>query len=99
MLEMAMFNVQRAITPKVGKTELWFICSARRLKALYVCVKFCEKIMNVELWSGHEYMVEMTMFHVQRAITPKVDKPELRFVCSARRLTMLYIYVKFRENI
>ena len=44
-------------------------------------------------------MVEMAMFNIQRAITPKVDKPESRFMCSARRLIVLYIYVKFDENI
>ena len=44
-------------------------------------------------------MVEMGMFNVQRAITLKVGKPELRFMCSSRRLIMLYICVKFSENI
>ena len=48
MVEMAMFNVQRAITPKVGKHELWFLCSARRLIMLYICVKFGEN--NSEVW-------------------------------------------------
>ena len=43
-------------------------------------------------------MVEMIMFNVQRAITPKVDWPELQFMCSARRLMVLYICVKIREN-
>ena len=50
-----MFNVQRAITPKVGKPELQFICSAHRLIMLYICVKFLENIWRVsELWSGHK---------------------------------------------
>ena len=44
-------------------------------------------------------MVEMAMFNVQRAETPKVGKPELQFMCSARHLRVLYIYVKFSENI
>ena len=44
-------------------------------------------------------MVEMAMFNVQRAITPKVSKPELWFICSARRLIVLYIYMMFGENI
>ena len=44
-------------------------------------------------------MVEMSMFNVQRAIIPKVGKPELRFICSACHLTVLYICVKFPENI
>ena len=38
-------------------------------------------------------MVEMDMFNVQRAITQKVSKAGLRFMCSAR-LTVFYI-VKF----
>ena len=47
-------------------------------------------------------MVEMdmfNMFNVQRAITPKVGKPELRFMCSSHCLVVLYICVKFGENI
>ena len=53
----------------------------------------------LELWSGHEYMVEMAMFNVQWAITPKVGKPRLRFMRPARCLMVFYICVKFRENI
>ena len=50
------------------------------------------------LQSRHEYMVEMVMFNVQRAIIPKVGKPELWFMCSARHLMVLYIQcVKFPE--
>ena len=44
-------------------------------------------------------MVVMAMYKVQRAITPKVGKPELQFMCSACLLIVLYIYVKFLENI
>ena len=44
-------------------------------------------------------MVEMAMFNVQRAIIPKIGKPELQFMCSALHLTVLYISVKFHENI
>ena len=41
----------------------------------------------------------MAIFNVRRAITPKAGKPELRFMCSALRLIVLYICVNFRENI
>ena len=44
MVEMAKLNVQRTITPKVGKPELRFMCSARLFKKLYISVKFCENI-------------------------------------------------------
>ena len=57
MVEMAMFNVQRAITPKVGKPELWFMCSAHHLMVLYIGAKFCEISQTVsELWRGHKIM-------------------------------------------
>ena len=44
-------------------------------------------------------MVEIAMFTVQRAITPKVGKAELRVMSFARCLIMLYSCEKFRENI
>ena len=39
-------NVQWAITPKVGKSELRFMCSACHFIVLYICVKFGEKISD-----------------------------------------------------
>ena len=42
MVEMAIFNIQRAITLKVGKQELRFMCSA--LMLFNICVKFHENI-------------------------------------------------------
>ena len=46
MIEMAMFNVQRAIAPKVGKPELWFMCSAHCFIVFYTCVKFCANTLD-----------------------------------------------------
>ena len=43
---MKIVNTQRAITPKVGKTELWFMFSARRLMVFNVCVKFYENMSS-----------------------------------------------------
>ena len=41
---------------------------------LYICERLNENIFKrFSLHSGHEYMVEMAMFNVQRAITSKVD--------------------------
>ena len=36
--------------------------------------------------------------NTQSAITPKVGQPELRFMCSACRLMVFNICVKFHEN-
>ena len=45
-VEMAIFNVQRGITPKVCNPELRFLRSARRLMVFNICVKFHENILN-----------------------------------------------------
>ena len=41
-----MFNAQWAITPKVGKQKLQFMCYARRLIVLYICVTFGKNISD-----------------------------------------------------
>ena len=47
----------------------------------YICQYFILISRTVfSLQSGHEYMVEMAMFNVQRAISPKAGKSELRFL-------------------
>ena len=38
------------------------------------------------------------LLKTQRAITPKVGKPELQFMCSACRLMVFNVCVKFHEN-
>ena len=60
-------------------------------------MKISQTVFNLQ--SGQKYMVEMAMFNVQRAIIQRVGKAELQFMCSARRLIVLYICVKFGENI
>ena len=40
----------------------------------------------------------MKIVNTQRAITPKVEKPELRFMCSARCLMVSKVCVMFHEN-
>ena len=40
----------------------------------------------------------MKIVNTQRAITPKVRKPELRFMCSAGCLMAFNVCMKFHEN-
>ena len=63
---------------------------------LYFSIKFHENILN-----GFQAMEDMksTIVEFQRGITPKVYRQELLFLCSAHLLTMLYISMKFQENI
>ena len=46
MVEMPIFNVQRAISPKVYTPVLCFLCFALCLMVLNICVKFHENISN-----------------------------------------------------
>ena len=72
LVEMAMFNVHRAIIPNIGKP--WFMghvfCTSLH-SALHLCgfVKISCTAFNLQ--SGHEYMVEMAMLNVQMAINTK----------------------------
>ena len=48
-------NTQRVITPKKGKTELRFMCSARRLMVYNVCVFYCLRVFKIRV-KFHENM-------------------------------------------
>ena len=68
--------------------------SAGRLMGFNVCMKF-----HGNMSSSFKVMERAQKnVNTQRAITPKVGKPELRFLCSARRLNVFNVCVKFHEN-
>ena len=46
MIWITIDNVQRAVTPKVGKSELWFLYFANCIMVIYICIKFQENISN-----------------------------------------------------
>ena len=70
------------------------MCSARRLVVFNFCVKFQENMS-----SGFKIMERTRkIVNTLRAITQKVEKPELRFMCSARGLMVFNVCVKFQEN-
>ena len=77
------------------------MCSAHCLMVLYICEKFIiisHLLFNLQ--SGQKCrVVEMAIFNVQRAITPKVGIPDLQLMSYANRHIKLYICVKFCENI
>ena len=43
---MAIVKIQRGITTKLYRQELWFLCSACHLMMLYISMKFHENILN-----------------------------------------------------
>ena len=71
------------------------MCSARRLMVFNVSVKFHENMSR-----GFKVMERTRkIVNIQRAITQKVEKPELRFMCSARGLMVFNVCVKLHENV
>ena len=53
-------------------------------------MNICQAVLK--LWS------DTKIVNTQRAITPKVEELELRFMCSARHLMAFNICVKFHEH-
>ena len=56
------------------------------IKGLYICCQEC-------------YAYSTLKNKLQSTIIKKVYKPELWFLCSAHRIIVLYICMKFHENI
>ena len=89
------FQYSKGNNSKSRKTRVTFICSACHLMVLTFVssfMKICQVVFKI---------MERTrkIVNTQRAITPKVRKPELRFMCSALPLMVFNIRVKFYENI
>ena len=98
MVEIAIFNiydVQRALTPKVGYAELWFLLSARRLMVLYIYIRFYKNISQTvfNLYGSNGYVQH------SKGNNSKSRQPRVTFMCFACRLIVLYIFMKFREII
>ena len=88
-------NKQRAITQKLSKRELWFLCTALPLDKIYIPTKF----------HNHSYCSFRDMLRTkfnyenkQRAITQKLSKRELWFLCTALRLDEIYPPMKFHNR-
>ena len=67
---------------------------------LIICVKFHENILNgFEVTERTRACGKIAIFQCSKAITRKECNPELWFLCSAHRLILLNICLKFHENI
>ena len=73
-----------------------FLCSARRLMMFYISMKFHENILN-----GFQIIEKTQNYHcrISKGNKSKMYRQELWFLCSLPRLVMLYISMKFHENV
>ena len=101
---MAIFNIYYLFKwPQLQKyvNQSYVFCVLQVVSWCFTFVRnftiIAQTVFNLQ--SRHEYMIEIAMSNVQRAITPKAGKPELWFMCSACCLIVLYSCVKFHENI
>ena len=84
-------NSQRAMTPKIARTELWFLYTALLLNVIYLCVK-----SEVTSFYTLEVMANTInqSSNSQRAMTPKIARIELWFFYTALLLNVIYLCVK-----
>ena len=88
-------NKQRAITQKLSRQELRFMCTALPLDGIYPPTKF----HNLSKYSfGDMLQTKIKYENKQRAITKKLSKQELRFMCTALHLDMIYSPMKFHNR-
>ena len=88
-------NKQRAITQKLRKQELQNLCTALPLDEIYPHTKF----HNPSQYSfGDMLRTKFKYENKQRAITQKLRKQELRFLCTALPLDEIYPPIKFHNH-
>ena len=86
---------QRAITQKLSKQELRFICTVLPLDKIYSPPKF----HNHSKYSFRDmHQTKLQYESKQRAITQKISKQELRFMCTALPLDEIYPPTKFHNH-
>ena len=90
MVEKAIFIIQRAITLKVGKQELRFMCSACHLMVFNICVKFHENMSSgFKVMEGTQKLLTDT--HTQRKDENYI--PNALQTSYARGITKVTVHV------
>ena len=92
-------TVQRVVTPKAGNSELRFFMFCRLYHGdihLHKVSRISQTVFKLQ-WTQIYYRNHY--FQSSKGLTQKVGQPVLQFLCSAPRLMMLYICVKFHQNI
>ena len=87
-LEVAIFNIQRTITLKVGKQESRFICSACHLIVFNICAKFHE-IMSRGFKVMEQTQKLLTDTHTSLTHTHRKDENYIPH-CTAYFLCRVY---------
>ena len=88
-------NKQRAITQKLSKQELRFMCTELPLDEIYPPTKF----HNHGLYNfGYMLWIKFKHENKQRAITKKLSKQQLKIMGTALPLDEIYPPTKFHNH-
>ena len=83
MTGITIYTVQRVVTPKVGHSELGFLCSAHHIMVIYICIKFQENISNsFQVTKGHNSKSRLSRVTVLVFCTSSYDALHLCEVLS-----------------
>ena len=86
---------KRAITQNLGTQKLRFMCTALHLDEIYPPTQF----HNQSLLSLRDMHQKKSKYKKkQRAITQKLSKQELRFICTVLPLDKIYPPTKFHNQ-
>ena len=98
--ETVIFSVQRPVTQKKIKPDIWFLRSTCHLILLFIFARLQENLWNhFQVIKGHKCMTGIFIYNVQRAVTPKESNLELSCLCSAHHIIVIYICIKLQENV
>ena len=90
-------NKQWAITQKLSKRMLLFLCTALRIDEIYPPTKFHNHTL-LSLRDMHRKKFKYLKKKKHRAITQKLSKQELRFICIVLPLDKIYPPTKFHNH-
>ena len=52
----------KAVTPKAGNSELWFLCSTHHIMEIYICIKFQENISSSYQVTEQAHILQKSLF-------------------------------------
>ena len=88
-------KTQRTITEKLGKQDFQFVCSALPLDGMYLPMKFHN---HSKCSFGDMHRTKFKYENKERAISKKLSKQELKFMCTALPLDEIYPSTKFHNH-
>ena len=92
-------NLCDFMLPEPGHKKLDYQVSICSLIPPATAISKTQDRVDTSVWWKLPFSIFFIIYHVQSTIINKVCKPELWFLCSTHPIIVLYICMKFHENI